>query len=361
MSDNLHPESAPSTADGQSAIDQVADLLRGEAEPEQQEESGDYEAATDTEEFEDTSGEYEDGDAESEDPNSDDDEFEGDEEGLAALASELGLDSDKLALNEGGEIVVRMRVNGEDQQVTLTEAISGAQYRAANDQKAQKLSEERRTFETERQQVADAYAQQLQHIQGLGEMLQGKLMQDYQSIDWDRLRVTDPGEWTAKQREFELRNQELQQAGMALGQRMREAQQQQEQWESQERAKILQAERKLMVESNPEWADEDRMKSDLTEIIDYAKSNGFPEDELSQVIHSRHVDVLRKAMLFDKGQTVAKKKVKQAPKMQRASNGRFVSQKKSKANKLIERAKNAKGANKRNAQHDAVAAILMGD
>ena len=79
MSDNLHPESAPSTADGQSAIDQVADLLRGEAEPEQQEESGDYEAATDTEEFEDTSGEYEDGDAESEDPNSDDDEFEGDE------------------------------------------------------------------------------------------------------------------------------------------------------------------------------------------------------------------------------------------------------------------------------------------
>jgi len=361
MSDNLHPESAPSTADGQSAIDQVADLLRGEAEPEQQEESGDYEAATDTEEFEDTSGEYEDGDAESEDPNSDDDEFEGDEEGLAALASELGLDSDKLALNEDGEIVVNMTVNGEKKQVTLTEAISGAQYRAANDQKAQKLSEERRTFETERQQVADAYTQQLQHIQGLGEMLQGKLMQEYQSIDWDRLRVTDPAEWTAKQREFELRNQELQQAGMALGQRMREAQQQQEQWESQERAKILQVERKLMVESNPEWADENKLKSDLAEIIDYAKSNGFPEDELSQVIHSRHVDVLRKAMLFDKGQTVAKKKVKQAPKMQRASNGRFVSQKKSKANKLIERAKNAKGANKRNAQHDAVAAILMGE
>lgn len=192
-------------------------------------------------------------------------------------------------------------------------------------------------------------------------MLQGKLMQEYQSIDWDRLRVTDPAEWTAKQREFELRNQELQQAGMALGQRMREAQQQQEQWEAQERAKILQVERKLMVESNPEWADEDKLKSDLTEIIDYAKSNGFPEDELSQVIHSRHVNVLRKAMLFDKGQTVAEKKVKQAPKMQRASNGRFVSQKKSKASKLIERAKNAKGANKRNAQHDAVAAILMGE
>ena len=68
-------------------------------------------------------------------------------------------------------------------------------------------------------------------------------------------------------------------------------------------------------------------------------------------------------MLFDKGQTVAEKKVqKQAPKMQRASNGRFVgSKKKSKMNSLIEKAKTAKGANKRNAQHDAVAAILMGE
>jgi len=358
MSDNLHPESAPSTADGQSAIDQVADLLRGGAEPEQQEESGDYEAATDTEEFEDTSGEYEDGDAESEDPNSDDDEFEGDEEGLAALASELGLDSDKLALNEDGEIVVRMRVNGEDQQVTLTEAISGAQYRAANDQKAQKLSEERRTFETERQKVADAYAQQLQHIQGLGEMLQGKLMQDYQSIDWEHLRATDPGEWTAKQREFELRNQELQQAGVALGQRMREAQEQQSQWEAQERAKILQAERVAMVESIPEWADEDRMKGDLTEIINYAKSNGFPEEELSEVIHSRHVNVLRKAWLYDRGATVAEKRSKTPPKMQRAANGRFVSKKNTRLNRLVERAKNAKGGEKREAQADAVLALL---
>ncbi len=361
MSDTLHPSSAPTEAGGESAIDQVADLLRGEAEPEQQEESVDYEAATDTEEFEDASGEYEDGDAESDDPNSDDDQFDGAEEGLAALASELGLDSDKLALNDEGEIVVKMRVSGEEKQVTLTEAISGAQYRAANDQKAQKLSEERRTFETERQQVADAYTQQLQHIQGLGEMLQGKLTQEYQSIDWDRLRVTDPAEWTAKQREFELRNQELQQAGMALGQRMKEQQEQHGQWEAQERAKILQSERRLMVESNPEWADEERMKSDLTEIIDYAKSNGFPAEELSEVIHSRHVDVLRKAMLYDKGKTVAEKKVKTAPKVQRASNGRFVSKQKSKANKLIERAKNAKGANKRSAQHDAVAAILMGE
>jgi len=344
---------------GDNPVDQVAEMLMGG--PAEEQEVSD-ETVFESEESEVEFSESEDDGYASDDVESEE-EFDqtDDGDGLVALAQELGLDGDKLTLSEDGEIMVKLKVNGKEQAVDLKEAISQTQYSKANEEKARTIAEERKAFESERQQVADAYTQQLQHIQGLGEMLQGKLTQEYQSIDWDRLRVTDPAEWTAKQREFELRNQELQQAGMALGQRMREAQQQQEQWESQERAKILQVERKLMVESNPEWADEDKLKSDLTEIIDYAKSNGFPEEELSQVIHSRHVNVLRKAMLFDKGQTVAEKKVKQAPKMQRASNGRFVSQKKSKANKLIERAKNAKGANKRNAQHDAVAAILMGE
>jgi hypothetical protein len=66
-------------------------------------------------------------------------------------------------------------------------------------------------------------------------------------------------------------------------------------------------------------------------------------------------------MLYDQGKTVADKKVKQAPKTQRASNGRFVKQKGGKVNKLIERAQKAKGANRREAQADAVAALLMGE
>ena len=119
----------------------------------------------------------------------------------------------------------------------------------------------------------------------------------------------------------------------------------------------------MMIDSNPEWADETKMKEGLTEIVNYAREVGFSDEELQEVIYSRHVNVLKKAMLFDKGQTVAEKKVqKPAPKMQRASNGRFVSsKKKSKMNQLIEKAKTAKGANRRNAQHDAVAAILMGE
>ena len=350
-------------------VDQVAELLMGEDPSTEVEEEkavhrpNDDDLVEDSEELEVEAAQESDDeieDPETEDSNEQETDGE-DEDGLAALAAELGLDADKLTLSEDGEILVNLKVNGKTEQIDLKEAIAGTQFHKANDEKARVLAEERKTFESERAQVAQAYQQQLQQIRGLGEMLQQKLMQDFQGIDWDRLRVTDPGEWTAKQREFELRNQELQQAGQMLGQQMRVEQEQQSQQEAQQRAAILHSEREQMIEHNPSWRDEERMKGDLTKIVEYAKSTGFSDDELQDVIYSRHVEVLKKAMLYDQGKTVADKKVKQPPRVQRASNGRFVKQKGGKVQKLIERAQNAKGANKRDAQADAVTALLMGE
>ena len=352
-----------------STVDQVAELLMAD-EPTVDEEikkeervhrPNDDDLVDDSEELEVEAAQE--SDDEIEDPETDDsnEQETDDDDGLAALAAELGLDADKLTLSEDGEILVNIKVNGKNEQIDLKEAISQTQFSKANDEKARTLAEERKTFESERKQVAEAYQQQLQQVRGLGEMLQQKLMQDFQGVDWDRLRVTDPAEWTAKQREFELRNQELQQAGQMLGQQMRAEQEQQSQQEAQWRAETLQSEREKMIENNPSWRDDERMKGDLTKIVEYAKQVGFDDEELQDVIYSRHVEVLKKAMLYDQGKTVADKKVKQAPKMQRASNGRFVKSKGGKVQKLIERAQQAKGSNKREAQADAVAALLMGE
>ena len=297
-----------------------------------------------------------------EDDTDDSNEYEtDDDDGIAALAEELGLDADKLILSEDGEIQIQLKVNGKDEVVGLKEAIAGTQFHKANDEKARVLAEERKSFESERANVAQQYAEQLQQIRGLGEMLQNKLTQDFQGIDWEALRRADPAEWVAKQREFEIRNQELHQAGQMLGQQMRAEQEHYTQREAQERASVLSSERELMIGNNPTWRDQEVMKNELSSIVEYARSSGFDDEELSDVIHSRHVEVLKKAMLYDQGQTVASKKVKQVPNVQRASNGRFVKRKGGKVQKLIERAQSAKGANKREAQTDAVAALLMGE
>ena len=367
----MSADSSPQQHEGErgNTIDAVADLLMADDPTVEVEEEkavhrpNDDDLVDDSEEVSEGI-EAQESDDEVEDPETDDsNELEtDDDDGLAALASELGLDADKLTLSEDGEILVNLKVNGKDQQIDLKEAISQTQFGKANDEKARNLAEERKTFESERAQVAEAYTQQLQQIRGLGEMLQNKLTQEFQGIDWDRLRVTDPGEWTAKQREFEIRNQELQQAGQMLGQQMRMEQEQHSQQEAQQRSVILNSERERMIENNPSWRDQEKMKGDLSKIVEYASSVGFGEDELQDVIYSKHVEVLKKAMLFDAGKTVADKKSKQPPKMQsRASNGRFAKQKGGKVQKLIERAQSAKGANKREAQADAVAALLMGE
>ena len=364
-------DSIPAAHEGErgNTVDQVAELLMADEPTVEVEEEkavhrpNDDDLVDDSEELEVEAAQESDDDVEYDDEpdDSNEQETDGDEDGLAALAAELGLDADKLTRSEDGDILVNLRVNGKDQQIDLKEAISQTQFSKANDEKARTLAEEKKTFESERTQVAQAYADQLQQIRGLGEMLQAKLMQDFQGVDWDRLRQTDPAEWTAKQREFEIRNQELQQAGQMLGQQMRAEQEQYSHQEAQERSAVLSSERERMIENNPSWRDKERMSKDLSEIVEYARSSGFDDEELSDVIYSRHVEILKKAMLYDQGKTVASKKVKQAPKMQRASNGRFTKQKGGKVKKLIERAQNAKGANKRDAQADAVAALLMGE
>jgi len=344
---------------GDNPVDMAAEILMGGPAEEQE--------VSDETVFESEESEVEFSESEDDDHSRDDVEPEegvdqaDDDDGLVALAQELGLDGDKLTLSEDGDIMVKLKVNGKEQAIDLKEAISQTQYSKANEEKARTIAEEKKTFESERAQVAEAFNQRLEHVQGLGQMLEKKLMAEYQSVDWDRLRVTDPAEWTAKQVELQRTQQELQQAGQAVGQQLRYAQEQQGQQEQQWRQQTLQQERAAMLDAVPEWQDESKMKGDLTEIVEYAKGAGFSEEELQDVVFNRHVQTLRKAMLYDKGQTVAEKKVKTAPKVQRASNGRFVSKQKSKANKLIERAKNAKGANKRAAQHDAVASILMGE
>ena len=276
MSDTLHPESAPTTAGGESAIDQVADLLRGEAE-ETTEASVEVEQDTTEYEADSQDGFEDDGDVETEEAHQEDeDDYEvGDDEGLAALASELGLDTDKLGLDEDGQIVVNMTVNGEQKQVTLTEAISGSQYRAANDQKAQKLAEERKAFDTERQTVADEFNERLQQVQGLGQMLEQQLLAEYSKVDWDVLKVSDPTQFLITQQEFQQRQQQLQQAGQMVGEQMKQFQEQQAEQEKAERAEVLASERVAMIESIPEWNDTEVMKKDLAEIVQYGQSLGF--------------------------------------------------------------------------------------
>ena len=367
----VHPNASD---EGASAIDQITEMLvSGEAEGTKEEahQIGEPDNVTDTEVDydEETSEEVEFDTAVSEDGEADTEEAQqGENEdnhegvgGLEALAGELGLDKDKLIVDDDGDIFVKLKVNGKDEHVSLKDAISQTQYYKANEEKSQILAEERKTFESERTQVAQELQNRLQMLQNMGQMMEQKLMGEFNAIDWDSLRVRDPAEWAAKTQEFQMRQQELQQMGQAVGQQMAYQNEQMAQQEQAQRQQLLAQERVALTEAIPEWNDGEKMSSGMADVIEYARAQGFPDEELSEVVHSRHVVTLRKAMLYDQGKTVADKKVKKAPKMQRASNGQFKRNKKSQLDSLVQAAKTAKGANKRLLERDAVASLLMGE
>ena len=147
------------------AVDQVADLLMAD-EPAVDEEFKSEEAVhrpndddlvddseqsegIDAQEFDDD--DYVDTDDSNEQETDDDD-------GLASLAEELGLEADKLTLSEDGDILINLKVNGKTEQVDLKEAIAGTQFHKANDEKARLLADDRKSFESERAEVAQGYA-----------------------------------------------------------------------------------------------------------------------------------------------------------------------------------------------------------
>jgi hypothetical protein len=77
-------------------------------------------------------------------------------------------------------------------------------------------------------------------------------------------------------------------------------------------------EKSKLVERIPEWRDEEVATREKAGLINFAQRVGFTSDELSQVVDSRLVDVLRRAYLYDQLQQekpVARKKVAKAPKM----------------------------------------------
>ena len=106
-------------------VDQVADLLLKEDAPEEasSEEQANFrfnddDLIDDSEESEVTTAQESDDVGYDETDDSNELETDDDDE-LAALASELGLDADKLLLNEEGDIQIKLKVNGRDEVIDL--------------------------------------------------------------------------------------------------------------------------------------------------------------------------------------------------------------------------------------------------
>ena len=253
-----------------------------------------------------------------------------DEEVYEAEASEDD-DGGEYELEEGDEEEVEeqpemytVRVDGEEFEVTQDELLSGYSRTKSFTKRSMELAEQRKAFEQEAAQVKqmrDVYAQQLEQVQG---QLQQAIPE--QEPDWAALAKEYPAEDLIVYK-AQL-DQQKEQARHVEAERQR-IQQEQAQEQQVFRQKHLEAQRGEMLERIPSWSNEDTRNTERQEVIKYAQSRGFSQEEVSQASDARAIELLYKAWQWDnlqKKTPAAKKKAKSAPKMAKAGQPKSKSQ-----------------------------------
>jgi len=214
----------------------------------------------------------------------------------------------------------RVKVDGQESEVTLDELVKGYQREADYTKKTQTLAEQRKAVEAERQaveqakQLRDTYAQRLQ-------IIEQALRSQAPSENLDELKETDPIGYAVKvaeraENEKKLYAVRAEQARIAQMQQAEQIQQYQQ---------MVAQEAEKLAKKLPEYADPQKGDVVRKSIKSYAESEGYSPEELSRVMHSHHVMTLYKAMQYDKlmaNKGEVNKKVSQAPKMLRPGVGK---------------------------------------
>ncbi len=211
-----------------------------------------------------------------------------------------------------------IKVDGEQVEVTLDELQAGYRRQADYTRNSQVLAEQRRKADEElaaTQQERQRYLSQLEQFKSQGK----SQLESYNNIDWTKLKEEDPMEYMAKRDAFRDLQENI---------RASQEEQQKEQVKFQEQQLKQFEELKKVNYSDlivrvPQWADPEKGAEVKQNVKQYAQQKGFTTNELDTLIDARSIEMLYKAMLYDKllSSKISSKKQKVVPKVTKPGSG----------------------------------------
>ena len=347
-------------------IDSIADLLTTGITEDSEESNDQTEESTEVKESEAEGNETEEETEEDETEEESDEETEESEEAEESESEDgswgdaLGIDDANVVLDDEGNFAgIITKVDGETSTVLMKDLVTGYQSNKFNTHKSQSLSEDRKQFEADKQELSGTYRNKLENVEVLANYLSSKLSSDFEGVNWQQLRVEDPAEYAAKRQDMSQKAQELQQMQAAINSEKSEGEKARATAQQGAHTEYLNQEFGKMLVNNPDWNDNKVYKSAMTEMQTFlTDSYGFNADDFNSVQDSRLFELTKDAMAYRKGITKAEVKLKKpVPKFQKA---KVTTSKKrvSKLDKLTKVAKSSRGANQREAQRDAIAELI---
>lgn len=215
----------------------------------------------------------------------------------------------------------RVKMAGEEREITQSELIKLAQQGADYTKKSQQVAEERKRLEAESKVIIEARKERMEYAQRLQALQQYLEQQAPQADDLEYLKENDPIGYAVKVAEL---TQQKEQMAAIRAEHERLAAMQQAETVQQQRAHIAQ-QAQLVSQLIPDYADAQKGESLRKELRAYAKSIGYTDEEVNSVYDARTVKALYDAMQYAKLQKAkpeVTKKVSQAPKAMKAGNSK---------------------------------------
>lgn len=230
------------------------------------------------------------------DPDSEADEQLADEEQVRPLTSlsditeQLGVDEDALM-----DIKIMTKVDGVEEEATLAQLIKERQLERHVNRKSMELSDQKKEIEKERETIQAERDQKLKEIEHATQIANQLLAGEYQSIDWEKLRKEDSVEYLEKKAQFEEYGQHLSQLSNLIKQ-----EQQKETQAQQEKLKAyVEDQQKKLVNAVPEWKDQNVLKKDYSELVDFLRDDfGVTKEELNGILDHRFYLMARDAKRY---------------------------------------------------------------
>ncbi len=287
-----------------------------------------------------------------------------DESNEVTWAQVLGVEDKDLVLDDNGDFkAIKITINGQDQEVDLKTLKNGFQFEQYTRQKLNAFADEKKQYDAEIQKKTTEFQQKLQLAESVNQLLEKKLLDSFNRIDWTELRANDPLEYSRQWQHFQAQYSELEQIKNAVQYESQNLANQGAEQAMQFAMKQSQANIDKLVASHPEWADQRRMIADFNEYGEfYSKEYGINNDEFAHVmlnmlnLDPRAVDIIRDAMTYRRSKDVSKNKVVNSPKFVKPSQSANTS----KLSQLTRAAKKATGAKAQALQLAAVTELLSG-
>ena len=282
MSNNANP-----LKEAQTDVDKAANAVFGLLNPKEEEEIGKSEAPK--EEIKQDSPEPKKEESSNEDQPEEQEIKE--EESQEETSEDVSQDEEQSDVQEKPdsteEQLHKVKVAGQEFDVTLDELRNGYQRDADYRRKTEELSNDRKNFQSESEKQRLDYSQKLNELNQSLSVAQQDLNAEINSADLDKLYDEDPTEAARVERKLKKKQD-------ALSQSLQKAQaEQKQQFET-----FLQDQQRKLVSKMPEFSDPAKASSLKANMKNTLNNYGFNDQEVAQVYDHRIVMLVNDAMKY---------------------------------------------------------------